>query len=60
MKQQSKEILIDKYKKTNWPFMSELELYKELGQKPDLKGLEEEGFIKIHEGINHKIIELIL
>jgi len=61
MKQQCEEVIKEMIKETNWNRVSEIKLRERMGYLPkdELNKLYKEGKIKVHEGINCKIIEYV-
>ena len=61
MKDKVKAHLVERYELTRWPFLSIVELQNEFGTEIHevLKELEEAGEIRLREGINYKLVELV-
>lgn len=54
------EYLESKYQKTKWPFFSEIEVMNKFkGCNDELNQLFKEGKIRVREGMNARLIELI-
>lgn len=56
------QVLQNQYDKTKFPYMNVMLLAKEIGKFPReaLNELHAQKKIRVHEGKNHKIIELVL